>query len=405
MGDLFRLDFLLPDPAAPSTVMMLVSLLFLAATYVGYPAYIILLSKLLQRRRGPPNIVWPSVTCIITSHNGGQALIRKTLRILRLNYPKHLLRLIIADDGSTDGALSLVRKIDPERVTILESPTRQGKAAVLVNAVKAAQSEVLVFFDVRQRLERNCIRFLVTELAAKDVGAVSGRLVLNSARGAGAYWRYETAIRMAEAKLGSAVGVTGAIYAIKRSLFPLELPPNTVLDDVYIPMRVMLAGYRVAYAKGAIAYDSVFDVEKEFERKVRTLAGNYQLLAMLPAILLPWRNPVFFEFAFHKLARLVCPYAILAAAVGSGMAPGFLPLTIFVGLAGIFGLALSGLLRGERGGKLESLCCAFIALNLAAVVALYRYLSGPTKSAWSPSRAAPAVSASAGPGREQRPRA
>ena len=398
------MDFLLPNPTDPGALTMAAALLFLAATYVGYPAYVIALSKLVERKHGPPNVVWPSVTVIITAHNGGVGLIRKALRVLRLNYPKELLDLVIADDGSTDGALALIRKIDPERITIVEHGSRRGKAAVLVSAVKAAKGDVLVFFDVRQRLERNCIRHLVSELVSPEVGAVSGRLVLDSKRGAGAYWRYETAIRIAEARLGSAVGVTGAIYAIKRALFPLDLPANTVLDDVYVPMRLMLSGYRVGYAQHAVAYDSVFDVEKEFERKVRTLAGNYQLLAMLPALLLPWRNPVFLELLFHKLARLVCPYAILAAAVGAGTAPGFLPLTVFVGLLGVFALALSGLLRGERGGKLEAVCCAFIALNLAAVVALYRFGTGAATSAWKPSRRPVTVSAGGTP-REPRPRA
>ncbi len=84
------------------------------------------------------------------------------------------------------------------------------------------------------------------------VGAASGELVLVDAQnheasdGIGLYWRYEKFIREGESCVHSVMGVTGAIYAIRRSLFS-PLSEGTILDDVAIPMAVVLAGRRVVF--------------------------------------------------------------------------------------------------------------------------------------------------------------
>src|SRR6185295_15514492 len=109
----------------------------------------------------------------------------------------------------------------------------------------------------------------------------------------------------------SMLGATGAIYAMRRSLWR-PLPADTILDDVLAPMRAVLAGYRVVFNDRARAFDRTApDAQAESRRKVRTLAGNYQILWLEPQLLMPWRNPVWLQYASHKLGRLFVPYALL----------------------------------------------------------------------------------------------
>jgi hypothetical protein len=92
-----------------------------------------------------------------------------------------------------------------------------------------------------------------------------------------------------------------------------QLPEDTLIDDVLVPMRIILGGKRAVLDPAAKAYDTVACCPNaEFGRKVRTLAGNYQLLTQLPDLLVPWRNPIFFQFLSHKVGRLLVPYALLA---------------------------------------------------------------------------------------------
>jgi cellulose synthase/poly-beta-1,6-N-acetylglucosamine synthase-like glycosyltransferase len=133
------------------------------------------------------------------------------------------------------------------------------------------------------------------------------------ADGVGVYWRYEKELRRRESAVGSTLGATGAIYALRRTLWQ-PLPPDTILDDVLAPMRVVLAGHRVVFNDKARAFDrAAVDANAELRRKVRTLAGNYQILRLEPRLLLPWRNPVWLQYLSHKIGRLLAPYALLAA--------------------------------------------------------------------------------------------
>jgi cellulose synthase/poly-beta-1,6-N-acetylglucosamine synthase-like glycosyltransferase len=140
------------------------------------------------------------------------------------------------------------------------------------------------------------------------------RLAVRStiADGLGLYWQYEKRIRRSESAVGSTLGATGAIYALRRSLWQ-PLPPDTILDDVLAPMRAVVAGYRVVFNERARAFDRAsLDAGTEAHRKVRTLAGNYQILWLDPRLLLPWCNPVWWQYLSHKIGRLIVPYALLS---------------------------------------------------------------------------------------------
>jgi cellulose synthase/poly-beta-1,6-N-acetylglucosamine synthase-like glycosyltransferase len=154
------------------------------------------------------------------------------------------------------------------------------------------------------------------------------------------YWRYEKHLRRLESAIGSTLGATGAIYAIRRTLF-CPLPDETILDDVLTPMRVVLAGYRVVFNDRARAFDrAAVDADAEARRKVRTLAGNYQLLRLEPRLLLPWRNPVWLQFVSHKLGRLAVPYALLAVfASSTALASGALYRLVLAGQVAFYLLA------------------------------------------------------------------
>jgi len=84
-------------------------------------------------------------------------------------------------------------------------------------------------------------------------------------------------------------------------------------------MRVVLAGYRVAFVDDARATDLRDpDPAHEYRRKVRTLTGVVQLCCWLPDLLIPWRNPIWLQFMFHKLLRLLTPYWIIGLTTWTG---------------------------------------------------------------------------------------
>lgn len=361
----------------------------LVQVFAGYP-----LGMAVRARRKPRAVAkqpqWPSVSVILAVHDGAASLAAKLANLQALDYPAGALDVVVASDGSVDGTADIARHWQGGRITVLEFAQRRGKAACLNDAVAAARGDILLMTDVRQRLEPQALRELVANLADPAVGAVSGELCLEDAqtgfaRGVDAYWRYEKLIRHAESATGSVVGVTGALYAIRRGAFQ-PLPPGTVLDDVLVPMRVVAEGLRVVCEPRAVAWDRPSQQPAdERRRKVRTLAGNYQLLQLAPWLLLPWRNPVWWRFLCHKLLRLLAPWLMVILLVAA---------FALAGTHWVYAVASSGALLAaalivagrvhQRTGRWMPvrLLTAFAYLNLFAAQGFFAFVSRRRLHLW-----------------------
>ncbi len=290
--------------------------------------------------------------------------------------------IIVVSDGSTDGTATLAKGCAADgRVRVLERPESEGKAAALTAGCEESTSDVLVFADSRQRWGPDALERLLENFADPRVGAVSGLLILESApgvlAGVGLYWRFEKWLRQKESQARSLVSATGAISAVRRRLF-CPIPTGTLVDDVYWPLRVAMQGYRVVQDPRACAFDRLPDNPfDEFSRKVRTLAGIFQLFTRLPSALLPWRNPVWLQWVSHKLLRLVVPWAL-----GGMVLTGFLindrfyQVAFWAQVIG-YGLAVVGLTKSlRRHVPLAGVAASFLVLNAAALLAFWVWITG-----------------------------
>jgi poly-beta-1,6-N-acetyl-D-glucosamine synthase len=262
-----------------------------------------------------------------------------------------------------------------------------GKAVALSRACLLAKNDVLVLADARQTWSTKALKLLLENFTDPSIGAVSGDLIVSSGRGAmegvGLYWKYEKWIRKQESRFHSMVGVTGAICAVRRTLFH-PIPQGTILDDVYWPLQVAMQGYRVIHDERACAFDRLPEKPRdEFRRKVRTLSGNFQLAAQLPMALLPWKNPVWLQFVSHKLVRLLVPWALLAT-LGLALAlPGLVYGTTFWFQIGFYVSGLMGLwFPALAKAKPVSVATSFLVLNSAAWLAFWIWLFGRTSDSW-----------------------
>jgi poly-beta-1,6-N-acetyl-D-glucosamine synthase len=285
--------------------------------YAGYPLLLVIWKRF-RSRPVHKAAFQPTVSLVIAMHNESENVDAKMSNCSEFDYPAGKMEIIVSLDAPTDGTDVMMEKYRGARVIVLSSGIRRGKATALNNALAVASGDIVVFTDARQRFERTAIRELMGNFADESVGAVSGQLILLDAENreagdaVGLYWRYEKALRAMESQIHSVPGTTGAIYAIRRELFA-PLPPKTVLDDVLVPMKIVVGGKRALFEPAAVAYDTVSESPKiEYERKRRTLMGNYELLASMPDLLIPWRNPIFVQLVSHKVGRLFVPYCLAA---------------------------------------------------------------------------------------------
>jgi len=367
-----------------------------AVVVFSYVVYPLLLATIALVRPAPAvrKGAWrPRVTLVIIAHNEERWLESKIQSCLEQDYPHDLLDIMVVSDGSTDRSEEIVRSFAEQGVRLFSLPGPKGKASALNQAVPQARGEILVLCDARQQLVSQAVRELVSNFSDGTVGAVSGELHIDTrsgstaGEGVGAYWTYEKWIRRLQSRIGSTVGVTGAIYALRRDLFrPLD--PRLILDDVAVPLDVVAAGYRVVFEPRAQARDQTSDTPaREFKRKVRTLAGNYQLLLLRPWLLLPSRNPLFAHFVAHKLSRLAVPWCLLLVFLTS-LADFFrgallYKLVLQIQLA-FYALALMGYLCDRLHVRVPFLSFpyAFTLLNLAAALSPISLFRGRQGAAW-----------------------
>jgi biofilm PGA synthesis N-glycosyltransferase PgaC len=333
----------------------------------------------------------PGISIVMVVRDEAVVLREKLSNLLALDYPEESFQLVVVSDGSTDGTEAILREAAQNpRVQVVLNQLSQGKASGLNDGVSVAGGEVIVFTDARQRIETKALRLLMENFADPQVGAVSGELMLGNPasgeadRGMGLYWRIEKRVRELESAAGSVVGATGALYAVRRALVP-EVPAETILDDVFVPMQVVKQGYRVVFDERARAWDSAdLGSRREFQRKVRTLTGNYQLLHLAPW-LLRRENPLRFDFISHKLIRLAVPLALLMVFVASCLLPGLFYRIAFWLQMGGYGLSLLGWSGWNLGplSRLADAACTLVVLNAAAVVAFVNFVTRQ-KAEWVP---------------------
>jgi cellulose synthase/poly-beta-1,6-N-acetylglucosamine synthase-like glycosyltransferase len=371
------------------TVSFWASLAAVIYTFLGYPLLIYALSRLRPARpRRAAASFTPTVTVVLAAHNETPRIPGRLQNLLAADYPPDKLNVVIVSDGSTDDTVAQIEALRSSRVQCLVEPQRRGKAHALNLAVAAARAEIIVFADVRQTFAPDAVTQLANWFADPAIGAVSGELMIDPAAsavggGVDVYWRLEKFIRHAESRWDSSVGCTGAIYAIRRGLF-VPLAPDTILDDVVIPMRIAGAGFRVAFEPAARAYDpQTLEPGRERVRKRRTLAGNYQMLARQPGWLLPWRHRLCWQLLSHKYLRLAAPvFLALCFLCNALLLPASPYWFLFYGQAAFYLLALGGLVFHTGKSKLFSLPAGFVFLNWMSLAGLWHYLARHNESVW-----------------------
>ena len=391
--------------------LLSISAFLLAYVYAGYPALIGLWARLRPRpvRKGP---FAGGVSVLIAAHNEAAALPRKLENLLDLAKTEPIREIWIGLDGCTDGTEEALGKriqnsefriqngADPNRrtaprVEIVAFERRRGKAATLNDLMTRATQPVFAMMDARQRVEAGAISKLLENFADEQVGAVSGELVYETAagaaqKGAESYWGYEKFIRLSESRVWAVPGATGALYAIRKELCE-PIPENTLVDDVLIPMRAVLKGYRCLFEPAA----RVFDLPsarfgQEGVRKRRTLAGIWQLAGLEPRFFSFGSNPIAFQWISHKFLRLLTPFFVLAGLISlAGMA--WEGQKASQGLLGAVGIAILVSFLAFWGGKrvksrILGLFGAFFGVNWALLQAAWDAVRGRYVAGWTQSR-------------------
>ena len=372
-----------------------------AYTYVLYPCVLFVVYALSQaradlrylsgrrerRRLALGDDELPALTLVIPAYNEERHLEDKIANVRELDYPRDRLHVVIVSDGSTDRTNDILAGVHDSNIETVVRPARSGKWAAVNEGVRRARHELLVMSDAATLFQPNALRQLVRHFRDPRVGVVCGALRFRGGdefkQTEGVYWRYETVLRLMEARLGATLTASGAIYALRRECFR-PLTADDVIDDFVVPMRARKLGFGVVFDPEAEATEFAGDtVKDEFTRRVRLAVGSFRALRELSQV--PMGAMASLSFFSHKFLRWVLPFLLI----------GLLASNLFLLHEPIYQVTLSaqlavylwaalGLLFRERARRipLVMLCYFLVAINVAFLVGFIRFIGGRRETAW-----------------------
>ena len=177
---------------------------------------------------------------------------------------------------------------------------------------------------------------------------------------------------------------------IRRELFE-PIDPN-VGEDFFLPIHVVIEGYRVIYEPEAVSEEILFQDSPNsmFTSKVRIISKDLRGLILNRKILNPFRYPLYsWGLISHKILRWLAPYFLVLIFITNL----FIVHTPFYKVIFILQIvfylsAFTGYLWQKKGKSpfIFSIPFSFCLVNLAALVGVARFMIGKKSGRWEPVR-------------------
>jgi len=371
--------------------LFITAVLLILFAYLGYPLTLLALSTVRERSVRRSDIT-PAIAVIIAAYNEETKIDAKLENTLLMEYPRDRLQIIVVSDGSTDGTNRLVTKYAERGVQLVETGGRVGKEGAQKRGLSHARGEVIVFTDVATMSDSQCLKNLVRNFADETVGCVTSkdRVIKENGEigGEGVYVRYEMWLRTLESRVGSVVGLSGSLFAVRSSLcrdFSGELQSD--FRTVLVCIREGLRGVSDPLVVGF--YRDLPDESDEFDRKVRTMVRALTVFFRNIDLLAVWRYGIpSYELLCHKLLRWLVPLFLLIASVANAFLvfQSVTYLILFVFQLVFYLAAAAGIKKRKNENPLVRVAAYFVRVNLSIAVAWWRYLRGKRIVTWEPTK-------------------
>lgn len=364
-------------------------------TYIGYPILVYLVSRIfpLKVKKGA---FQPNITVIITAYNEEQDIAAKLENTLQIDYPQEKLDILVASDGSTDRTDEIVKNFAGRGVRLFHQEGRRGKTFTQNKAVELATGEVILFSDATTMYQKDVLKALLPNFADETIGCVAGKLIYHDpgesdvGTGAKGYWGYETFLKESESRACSLIGVSGCLYAVRRSAYKPMYPE--ACSDFLIATVVYEQGLRAIYEPGAICFEETNKkADKELQMRIRVISQTFTDLWRNRKMMNPLRAGFYaVELFSHKLLRYSVPLFLLLILVSSGILAlnSFLFSIIFFVQIFFYGIAVAAWMFERSGVQLGFFAFPlyFVLANIASAIGFYKFLSGKRYASWEPTR-------------------
>lgn len=253
--------------------------------------WLFVLLALLPDRPRPAQPYAPPVILLVPLRNEAETLPELLVALVALAYPVDKLTVVLINDGSTDSSQRIIEDWIREKQNwhLLSLAQNAGKAQAL-NAALAAfpQGEIVVIYDADERPQPAALQILVAPFASPETGGVSGRRAVSntSASPAASYTTFEGLVHQlvtmrAKNRLNLAPALLGANCAYRRTALAKvgHFKPGALLEDSDLTLKLVRAGWNIAFEPQAISYHSVPETMSGYWRQHTRWARGFNEVA------------------------------------------------------------------------------------------------------------------------------
>jgi cellulose synthase/poly-beta-1,6-N-acetylglucosamine synthase-like glycosyltransferase len=297
------------------------------------------------------------------------------------------LEILVYVDGATDNTAMILEPYR-DRIHLVVEKDRRGKTYGMNQLVAQAHASIVMFTDANVRIDPSAVAVLRRYFADPSIGCVCSHLTyVNASQSAtafvgSAFWSFNEWSKGLETATGSLIGADGSLFAIRRDLH--RSVPNGLIDDIFVSLGVLLAGYRVVRSPELRSFEThTTQAADEFRRKVRIASQSIQIhFELWPELrrLDAWN---LYKYIGHRLLRWIGGYFLIAAAflftVAAVLALG--PFIVFA-VCGSFLILFLTALRARLGPAM-TLLNVLVALAGNAV-GTWRGFHGERAITWDP---------------------
>lgn len=380
-------------------ILFILCLIVPLFSYVIFPLYLkVSVSHITKSKNNYQSITdWPAVTIVFSVFNEEKVIRRKLESILKSDYPKDKLHVLIGSDNSTDQTNQIIEEFSSQNqnINLIKKESRNGKLKIINELIDLTKTEHLIFTDANVFFEPITIKALVYNLIAKDANLVCGNILKFSPKNNGIsgqeifYMNFENQLKYNESlKYGFCVGVEGGCYGILKQDF-VKVPDGFLMDDFFITLDVISKKGKVLFEPEAICYEDVNDAPMiEFKRKIRISLGNFRNLKFYKNLLFPIHKGFGFAFFSHKVLRWFTPFTLVLSFILSFLLSYYFPLFILLSFCYSLLLILPVLTIYLEKIKVKipfiNTIGHFILMNFALLLGYIKFISATNESSWEP---------------------
>ena len=387
-------------------IIFFISFFIVFYTYVGYGIVLFFLIRLKRMLRGkkavpaiPSEDELPEVTFVVAAYNEREYMKDKIKNCLAFDYPKDKITFLWVTDGSDDGTPDAIRAYPWQgdvQYQVFHHPARRGKIAAVERIMSLVKSPIVIYTDANTFVNPMAIKNIIRHYEAPSVGAVAGekRILVEeqdtaNAAGEGFYWCYESTLKRWDSELYSVVGAAGELFSLRTYLFE-AVPPDTIIEDFFMTLRIAQKGYRVVYEPDAYAAESSSaSVGEELKRKIRIAAGGLQAISRLLPLLNVFKYRILsFQYISHRVLRwTLAPLALIVLFFSNlilALNGDTFFRVIFVLQIAFYLLSAIGYLLEKKSIKFKAFFIPyyFCIMNYAVYRGFFRFINGQQSVLW-----------------------